>query len=735
MMSHIAIVAAIALLSLPAVSGRTKPNVQPPSKLAIERLKSIEHFIIIQLENESFDQLLPDFPGAENLVDWMAGKSKDGIPYFQQVDINNNVYQSIPTPNCTTNGVTSPCGAFPPTLPNAPFLASLYWPENVTCTFDVTHRWYQEQWQHNGGKMDQFVQWASQSEQNGVIKPHGSAWSIQFWDLTQQYYGSLVQNFTTFDHFFHSYWGGSTLGCISLFAGEPPVYGDDEKGCPKNLQAQFAGGVVSPFQMTNDGVLDANCRMINDVYVPGFGPQVTFKPTKQESMGDLFDAAGVEWKWYAQDWDEAVSVAPYNSSLQFAWHHHAPMYYTKWTDLKSKENQRRLYDEKHFFDALAADTGLPQVSFVRPSPKNDMHPANNNPVLAQAHLKLYFDAIFASKYWADNKTAVLITFDENGGYADHVAPYVGDADGPATRIPAHLISPYHVNGGVNSFPYENLSVLKMFQTRFDLPRNTIAKQRVDTVRDLTNAFAEPATEKLTGLPQFVGFHGQSFKVQGVAGQMYNLLSHPTMQMNAKFSFLPADSSMKWVTMKIARFARKAALSKAQLSTEISQNYPLPDTKAWSQEGTYVSEVGLQFAPETTLHAVAGPYTQGFDRAMLNGVQMRIGEPVNVRMNIKGVSTGMASVYLQSPSVLVIQHPKLSVSIVNSDKFLNIEDAQLLSDDKSEIALFDGLLGQTADPTFAMSSSTIQRESASFNFAVDSLYDNSFSHSKFTLAAE
>lgn len=120
MMSRVAMLAMLAMLTI-TVSARTKPNVQPPSKLAIERLKSIEHFIIIQLENESFDQLLPDFPGAENLVDWMAGKSKDGIPYFQQVDINNNVYKTIPSPNCTTNGVISPCGTFPSTLPNAPF--------------------------------------------------------------------------------------------------------------------------------------------------------------------------------------------------------------------------------------------------------------------------------------------------------------------------------------------------------------------------------------------------------------------------------------------------------------------------------------------------------------------------------------------------------------------------------------------------------------------------------------
>ena len=79
----------------------------------------------------------------------MLGRSKSGIPYFEQVDVNNVQLASLPTPQCGT----MPCGNFPSTLNNAPYLATQYWSENATSSFDVTHRYYQEQWQINGGAM------------------------------------------------------------------------------------------------------------------------------------------------------------------------------------------------------------------------------------------------------------------------------------------------------------------------------------------------------------------------------------------------------------------------------------------------------------------------------------------------------------------------------------------------------------------------------------------------------
>ena len=493
------LVACVAALLLPSVIvgqtvTRTATNVQSPSPTAISRLQSIDNFIVLMLENESFDQLFPNFPGAENLLDWYLGRSPNKIPYFEQVDVNGNPLSSLPSPQCSG----APCGNFPASLPNQPFFASQYWNESATSSFDVTHRYYQEQWQINGGAMNKYAAWGGSTTRNsaGALVPAATGWAMQYWNITTQYMGQLGLNYTVFDHFFHSYFGGSTPGAISVFAGDLPMYNGSSTGCPTSLVAAFNGSAPTAdgSSFTNDGILDTNCRMINDAYVPGFGATTNFLPTNQTTIGDLLTAAGVSWTWFAQNWNEAYAGRPANlSTAHFAYHHHAPLYYQRFSNFTSTDFLNHMQDEQNFFSALASNSGLPSVSYVRPSPDDDMHPAQNNPVLAQAHLQAYLDAIFASTYWTSNKTAVLITFDENGGYFDHVPPYVGDADGPGTRIPVVLVSPYHVSGGVNSQPYENLSFLKMLQTRYNLPSNTIAEQRVGTVRDLTNSFAEPSS--------------------------------------------------------------------------------------------------------------------------------------------------------------------------------------------------------------------------------------------------
>ena len=693
----------------------TQSNVQPPSSLAVERLQSIDHFIVLMFENESFDQLFPDIPGTESLVDWMAGKSKMGIPYFEQVDVNGNVLGSLPPPLCS--GL--PCSQFPAAMNNTPFLASTYWAESTTSSFDVTHRYYQEQFQINGGAMDKYVTWGggTAKNSNGVLVPSTpTAWAMQYWDVSHQYMGALAQNFTVFDRFFHSYFGGSTPGAVSVFAGDLPMYNGSSTGCPISEQAQINAGTPDPTQFKLDGVLDANCRMINDIFVEGFGSGSVFVPTTQASMGDLLDQQGISWTWFAQSWNEAYAQRPAGFS-PFAYHHHAPLYYQALANFTSDYFMEKMQDELNFFSALASNSGLPSVSYVRPSPADDMHPAQNNPVLAQAHLQEYFDAIFSSEYWLSNKTAVLITFDENGGYFDHVPPYVGDADGPGTRIPAIVISPFHSNGGVNSQPYENLSFLKMLQTRYGLSDSTIAPQRVGTVRDLTNSFAEPSATVL-GDPQFTGFHGQQYQVHGVPGEVYNVLTASDVLVNARFALIGAGESLKWHDMKVKRIAHeleRMRLQNAGVQLNVSNAFPLPITKSWTHVGTYLSEVAIRLdngqLGGINVFLRAGGYPYGIQEATVNGQPMLVGQEHRMTTS----SGASAAVTLSSPHTVRLDHPLFTLTLVNSDGFFNLEQGQLLSTDAAQ--QLDGLLGQTASSEWKASESEEQREALIFDFMV------------------
>jgi acid phosphatase len=75
-----------------------------------------------------------------------------------------------------------------------------------------------------------------------------------------------------------------------------------------------------------------------------------------------------------------------------------------------------------------------------------------------------------------------VTYDENGGFWDHVAPPKGDRWGPGTRIPAIIISPYAKKRFVDHTPYDTTSILRFITKRFDLPVLDGIRTRDETMK-------------------------------------------------------------------------------------------------------------------------------------------------------------------------------------------------------------------------------------------------------------
>jgi phospholipase C len=75
------------------------------------------------------------------------------------------------------------------------------------------------------------------------------------------------------------------------------------------------------------------------------------------------------------------------------------------------------------------------------------------------------DALRSSDDWAN--TAIVITYDENGGFWDHVAPPKTDDWGPGSRVPTIVISPF-AKGGVDSTVYDTTAILKLIEQRWQL---------------------------------------------------------------------------------------------------------------------------------------------------------------------------------------------------------------------------------------------------------------------------
>jgi acid phosphatase len=153
--------------------------------------QNINHLIVIFQENWSFDGLYGSFPGANGVANAGAAAT--------QVDKNGRPYATLPQPLNTGNDQPTPDPRFPTGLPNAPFDLATYVPATEIAPSPV-HRFYQEQYQIDGGKMDKFVAW---TDSGGLPMSRYDARSLPI--------GKLAEQYTLSDNFFHSAFGGSFL--------------------------------------------------------------------------------------------------------------------------------------------------------------------------------------------------------------------------------------------------------------------------------------------------------------------------------------------------------------------------------------------------------------------------------------------------------------------------------------------------------------------------------------------
>jgi len=128
--------------------------------------------------------------------------------------------------------------------------------------------------------------------------------------------------------------------------------------------------------------------------------------------------------------------------------------------------------------------GLPQVSFYKPVGRLNQHPSYTDLITGDEHVADVLERLRKSPQWS--RMLVVVTYDENGGFWDHVPPPKEDEFGPGTRIPTLIISPNAKRGFVDHTPYDTTSILKFITRRFGL--EPLAGVRAG-MGDLTNALS------------------------------------------------------------------------------------------------------------------------------------------------------------------------------------------------------------------------------------------------------
>ena len=183
------------------------------------------------------------------------------------------------------------------------------------------------------------------------------------------------------------------------------------------------------------------------------------------TIGDRLTGRKTSWVWYSGGWDRAMAADPdpsFNKLFQF---HHQPFaYFANYADGTAAKKEH-LKDEQDFFAAVA-DNSLPSVVFIKPFGDDNEHPGYASLERGQKHVAELVAAIQKSRYW--NDSVVIITYDENGGRWDHVAPPKKDRWGPGTRVPTIVITPFARRGYVDHTEYDTTSILRLIEERWNL---------------------------------------------------------------------------------------------------------------------------------------------------------------------------------------------------------------------------------------------------------------------------
>lgn len=377
---------------------------------------------------------------------------------------------------------------------------------------------------------------------NGEAQPAGftdettgeGSTAMQFLNVAQgdaPYFTELAKTYTLSDNFHQSVMGGTGANHIMLGYGDLIWYADAQ-GRPtvppanqiENPDAQpgtnnwyvqdgYGGGsYVDCADDSQPGVAQiknylhalhypafrgGDCKagayyLVNN-YNPGYlgdgtpaplgADQFTIPPTKQDNLALLLSRHHVSWKYYGEGWDNGKEDGEGGSYCNIC----NPFLYSTqvMTDPKLRARNQDIND---LYSDIRSGT-LPAVSIAKPDGLLDGHPASSKLDLFEGYVQKIVEMVKANPaLW--NDTAIMVTFDEGGGYYD--SGYVQPIDffGDGTRIPLLVISKYSEGGRVVHTYYDHVSFDKFVEANWGLHERISARSR-DNLPNPVSAAGSP----------------------------------------------------------------------------------------------------------------------------------------------------------------------------------------------------------------------------------------------------
>jgi len=365
------------------------------------------------------------------------------VVIFQENRTPDNLFHGLPGADIADSGVDSAGHTIPLVK------------TNLVTTYDLGHRHVDFVAMYDNGRMDG----ADKVYASCTGRPGGCPPNVQFQyvDPAQVVpYFQLAERFTFADRMFQTNQGPSFPAHQYIISGtSAPSTG-----------GQYAGWFVAENPTPNG-------KPTGCVEAPPDGLVLLIDPSGVESASifpcfehptliDLLDQAGVGWRYYA----------PSTGSI--------------WTGPAAVQHLRTGPDWKNVVvpqTAVLTDIAngqLASVSWVIPDGEQSDHALSTDGT-GPSWVASIVNALGNSPYWSD--TAVLVTWDDWGGWYDHVAPPIHDAYEYGFRVPLLVVSPYAKPGYVSHVMHDFGSIVRFIETTFATPTLGYADARADDLSD------------------------------------------------------------------------------------------------------------------------------------------------------------------------------------------------------------------------------------------------------------
>ena len=399
----------------------------------------IKHIVVIMQENRSFDNYFGTYPGA------------NGIPKR--------------TPCMPLSPGHSTLGCVKPFVSTDPISG------------DLPHGYQSSIAAYDNGKMDGFM--VAENENPKTMSYYDNKTVSYYWDLAKHYV--LADNFysSVLSYSLPNHWyavaGQAPDTSMYYFMHRPPNNNIINQG---ENASTIAGGSINQNNTAaasfgvNPNPISINSRdQIARVYLE--------ESNLTKTVADLFmnNPHNITWKYY----DHLVKAGNYKAAVT------SGRAFEFWNPFSAKGTTYTPQYSTHFVNRAQIFTDLkngtfPQVSWVIPSFPISEHPPASI-ILGMNWVKHVINAIMKSPYW--NSTAIILTWDDYGGFYDHVPPPQIDKYGLGFRMPTLIISPYAKPGYIDHTQYQFESMLKFIEWRFNLQPLT---ERDLHANNLLNAF-------------------------------------------------------------------------------------------------------------------------------------------------------------------------------------------------------------------------------------------------------